>query len=47
MTDPSPPDRSSLTAVLRFTVTDPYAEGRGQTFDFVPMTDTDPRPLCG
>jgi hypothetical protein len=32
--------------LLRFTVTDPFAEGRGQTFDFVPMTDTDSRPLC-
>lgn len=32
--------------LLRFTVADPFAEGRGQTFDFVPMTDTDLRPLC-
>ncbi len=32
--------------LLRFTLTDPFAEGRGQTFDFVPMSDTDPRPLC-
>jgi hypothetical protein len=32
--------------LLRFTITEPDVEGRGETFDFVPMTETDPRPLC-
>jgi hypothetical protein len=30
--------------LLRFTLTDPYAAGRGQSFDFVPARD--PLPLC-
>jgi hypothetical protein len=32
--------------LLRFTITEQYVEERGRTFDFVPMTETDPRPLC-
>jgi hypothetical protein len=32
--------------LLRFTVTDRYAEGRGLTFDFVPLPETEPGPPC-
>jgi hypothetical protein len=32
--------------LLRFTITEPYVEGRGRTIDFVPLPETAPRPLC-